>query len=740
MPSVAGVRGALPMRGRARWRSLAVEGIWSRQGMGVARRFVILGFAACSVLAIGAPPAFADVSCANDALRTGFARSLSDCRAYEMVSPLDKNGGSIERDAIEVNYATSGSSPNGDAVAYASSTQFAGVLSGAPFSQYRSIRGANGWQTRGISPRLATDGPTNTPLIQLLSSDLLKVVVQTNASLTPGADALLGGSRGLYLQDDSGSSTQYELVSRPASPLSDDDVIDKNLASTRFAPAGASADFKHIVFNSAGRQLTPDGAGPGALDNSGVYEWVDGQVRFVSVLPDGSPSVNAVAGARWMGQVQEEYAGDHLISDDGQRVFFTGASPPGPSRLYLYVREAGTTTRLISGSERTGDNSDVPQGGVFQTAKADDGALALFTSSDRLTDDAKAVSEPNLPDLYLWNASAAAGHHLTDLTTADEGGGGVLAVAAASDDLSHVYFVATGSLVLGAPAGQPKLYLWTPADGVRLVATLTDADSSLWSVRRSRGNAVDPVNRDARATPDGSRMLFTSTSPLTSYDTAGHRAVYLYDASSGDITCVSCSSLAASATGDAHLFPIGQRLPSLGSVSMPYRLPRNLSEDGQRVFFETTQKLVPGDTNGLADVYEWTAEGGLNLVSTGQGDLGAQFIDASSDGRDVFFTTQQRLVSFDIDDQIDIYDARMGGGFAEPVVPQPCAADACQGPLSIPPALSTPATTTLRGSGNVVPSKAKKAKKCRRGFAKKRVRGKVRCVKKPKKHGRKGHR
>ena len=89
-----------------------------------------------------------------------------------------------------------------------------------------------------------------------------------------------------------------------------------------------------------------------------------------------------------------------------------------------------------------------------------------------------------------------------------------------------------------------------------------------------------------------------------------------------------------------------------------------MSDDGQYVFFQTTTRLVPQDTNSTSDlvdnfgalpgldVYEWEADGTggcllvqgcTHLLSTGE-DVGpSTLLGASSDGKNVFLATAARL-------------------------------------------------------------------------------------------------
>jgi hypothetical protein len=90
---------------------------------------------------------------------------------------------------------------------------------------------------------------------------------------------------------------------------------------------------------------------------------------------------------------------------------------------------------------------------------------------------------------------------------------------------------------------------------------------------------------------------------------------------------------------------------------------RGASEDGTRVFFQSAEALVSGDTDGALDVYERSG-GATTLVSTGpnggNGPQSSTFAGASADGTHVFFRTTESLVSGDMDTAQDIYE-RAGG-------------------------------------------------------------------------------
>ncbi len=153
------------------------------------------------------------------------------------------------------------------------------------------------------------------------------------------------------------------------------------------------------------------------------------------------------------------------------------------------------------------------------------------------------------------------------------------------------------------------------------------------------------------------------------------------------------------------------------------------------MFFQTGDALVPSDTNGQLDVYEFQG-GHVYLISSGTSSFASNMEDVSESGNDVFFRSNQQLVPQDNQEgQIVIYDARVDGGFAEPSSPPACTtADACRTPVPSQPSIyGAPASQTFSGLGNLSPpppavkTAVKKSAKCKKGLVKNK---KGKCVRK----------
>ena len=338
--------------------------------------------------------------------------------------------------------------------------------------------------------------------------------------------------------------------------------------------------------------------------------------------------------------------------------------------------------------------------------------------------------------------------------------GGFEGLLGTSEDLSRIYLLSTeataGEEAEGAVKGKPNLYL-DEGGAFTFVAGLSGVDAN----GGSQTAPLFPVNvapyyHTALATPSGDQLAFMSNSAALAeeagYDNTDQASgepdaeIYRYDATTGKLACISCNPAGAR--------PSGRKLN--GSLWAAAKLPtwenslyatRSLSKGGNRVFFESYEPLLPQDTDGVADVYEWETAGAgdckegkasyisssggcLGLISSGKGATDAEFIDASTEGRDVFIRTDQSLVPQD-PGLFDIYDARELGGFPVPNAPaRACEGEACQSP-PVPPNHPTPATSVPAGEGNIEEAKPKA---CSKGKVKKNGR----CVAKHQK--KKAHR
>ena len=179
--------------------------------------------------------------------------------------------------------------------------------------------------------------------------------------------------------------------------------------------------------------------------------------------------------------------------------------------------------------------------------------------------------------------------------------------------------------------------------------------------------------------------------------------LFLYSAATGQLVCASCNP--AGEPGPGRVAPRGESYHEEHEVFPNQHL---LTDAGQ-AFFETADALVPADTNGKLDVYEYE-DGGVHLISSGTSSFESNLEDVSENGDDVFFRSSQQLLPQDNQEgQIVTYDARVGGGFVEPSSPPSCTtADACRTAVAPQPSIyGEPASQTFSGVGNLVPPEAR---------------------------------
>jgi WD40-like Beta Propeller Repeat len=689
--------------------------------------FIRIGWLAGILIAAGAlTPALAAAqssNCPNEALRSGVSANLPDCRAYEMVSPPNKNGGEVDGGLIlETEPGPMQAAADGEAVTYASETTFteAEPHSALGGTQYLSVRGPDGWSTRALTPRQAlpygrldtSGGSADQNLYQGFSEDLSHGFLLANEPApVAGAPA---GYFNPYLEDT--SSGAFSLLSSAIPPVQPPGNADAGTGMTS-EYAGVSADGSHVIFE-VNDALTPK-AVPGRVN---LYEWAGGHLELVSILPGGTPDAGGglhvgdyEVGLGFGGPNEENEQGihfnySHAISTEGTHVFWTGSG--SPRQVYMHELTSGASRTVeVSASQKTngsgpgGGDPNGPESAHYWTASAD-GSLVYFTSSQQLTNDSTA--EPGASDLYQYNTHTGA---LIDLTVDPNPGqsAAVQGVMGASEDGSYVYFAASGALTPDAPVNQnyANLYVWH-AGSIRFIATLSifESEAKDWD----QGTRA----RTSRVSPDGQYLAFQSDKPLTGYDNYGVMEVFEYDAGTDKLVCASCNPTGVPPTGESlvpEALHAGQN--TLGWQTSTVQ-QRYLLDDG-RLFFQSQDALLAQASNATQNIYEFEPDevadcrdagtgGCLYLISTGTSSEKSYFVDASSDGRDVFFITRQQLVPRDGDEALDLYDAREDGGFSETVPPQ-CAGEACRPPVSVAPSIyGAPSSATFSGLGNLTPA------------------------------------
>lgn len=632
-------------------------------------------------------------------------------RRYELVSPPDKNSN-------DISFRTSRSrgAISGDIATFTSTGAFAGAQGVGKVVQYLAERDPDaGWRTRAIMPAIKTTSATLNfaPMFRDFSPDLGKGLIIT-ADPQPVASAP-SGTWNLYVRDNESNGWSLVTTAAPSG------------AGLDYRPryAGASDDLSHVVFESDGA-LTPDAPDDGL---SKVYEWADGELRLVSVVHGSPTSSGAIAGGGADAGTGIGASTRRTVSADGSRIVFTASPTFGEGQLYLRID--GNRTQHVNASERTTPDSARPA--LFQSASRD-GSRVFFTTAEQLVDaDGDATN-----DLYMYTETAEpeTDENLALISRDDEpgdpGGSRTLGVLGASDDGRHVYFAAQGALVSPALVGfrgGNRLYHWHDGQ-IYYVGPLADAGApessadgfaqgqKLWDQFYNGGKA-------SRVTPDGRHIVYTSYRASASlqftYPFPGgliHRDVYMYSAGEGQARCISCNPRGyeppLGIPGADHVGTSPETEGStlyqgtgagLASTATDYE-NRAISEDGRWVFFSSDQALVSSDANGRVDAYVYdTLNDHLRLLSSGASRDDSYFLDASSDGRDAFFVTRERLVGWDVDDNADLYDARVGGGLPEPD-PQrpPCDGDACQGYSDDGPEPSRPGSRSSRGAGNAAPA------------------------------------
>jgi hypothetical protein len=704
---------------------------------------------------------------------------LPDNRAYELVSSPDRAGALLE--AITHEGGVIESSESGSALTYVAKTPTLAKAEADPaygYSQMMATRGeAGGWSSRDIAtPRTETTGIRAGYLAEyyFFTPELMESVLvpKDEAELAPGeTEDTIFIANGL---EGAGGREYTPLVNaRNTPPGTHYGRIPRTVSgSEQLLYAGASANLEHVVIYSK-QPLT---AGPAGFPGAGLYEWTKsaGGLQPVSILP----------GEQWANSPNLGYEGKQVqgaISSNGEIVFWTTAQGE------LFVRNMRTATTTLINPEGAGGEA---VGAQFQYATPD-GSKVYFTSIQRLT--ANSTAEAEGAELYEYDTLTGGATDLTPNPSPEGPGhestdvrGEPLGI---SSDGEYVYFVANGALATGASpgdcettgvieVGECNLYVQRDDDGVRtttLIAVLSGEDERDWAGDGgSYGTTPQLLNRTARVSPNGRYLTFMSDRSLTGYDNddaasgVPDEEVYLYDADNGHLVCASCNPSGARPHGVFDTEHSGEGLGLLvdrpegwhgrwlagsipGWTGYTERLAdyqsRYLTDEG-RLFFDSADGLVPQDTNGKEDVYEYEPEGVgpegtkcgpesvsgseayeregapgdeaagcVALISSGKSSEESAFLDASAkgpegeEGENVFFLTDSQLTGQEVESGDDIYDAHICSSQSPcqstAVVASPACTneESCRAaPAPQPAIFGAPASATFSGAGNVTPA------------------------------------
>jgi DNA-binding beta-propeller fold protein YncE len=634
---------------------------------------------------------------------TTVIQGLPDGRVYEMVTPVENQDADVwVPEAFSYTFMTLGEgfetmlpfqvAADGNAVAYAGGTNSAGngvSVNGGNGNEYLATRGpGGGWTQVDISPQ-GKEGAE----YQAFSSDLSEGILVAGDEITPSPplsteSEALENYPALYFRDDNNNSYHPFFTIKPPHRSNGEFGAYRVLhfgspAEDRPAYAGG-ADAGQFLFE-ANDALTTNAVDGGATEDN-LYDSIDGRLSLVNVLPGGTSEAGATFGSAVTAREEvQEPDFSNIISEKGNRVFWTDTNTHD-----LYVTEnVGTPTQRSVQVDR-GVGGD----GHFETASSD-GLKVFFTRQGESNN-----------ELYEYDTETG---DTTDMTPNVS----VVGVVGASNDGSYVYYVDNNYNMYVAHNDDGT---WEPAKLITPVPLSYKDGNEINPYRYTVHNAGDWSGdlgrRTAEVTPDGKSVVFMSNQPLTSYPNEGLEEVYVYEVGGGRLFCASCdqSGEPPRSTYESSERSISAFLPISFDNTF---IPQWISKDGDRVFFDSAVPLVPQDTNGKQNVYEWERagtgscheEGGedggcVYLLSGGDSESASWLIGEDPDGENVFIATRAQLVAQDKNDIFDLYDARVNG--VEQVPPTECSGTGCQGLPTPPSVFATPSSVTFDGVGNFI--------------------------------------
>jgi Tol biopolymer transport system component len=489
--------------------------------------------------------------------------------------------------------------------------------------------------TRLASANPAGAGSQSDCLYPALSSDGQTVAFEADDGDLVDGD--LNHATDVFLWDSGKAAVELVSARAPGQPALGSDY------GGWLAPGGLSADGRYVLFTSTSAQLAIN-------DNNGatdvfLHDRSTGETRLVSLNRDGTGAADDASLAASMTPDARYVV---FLSRAGDLV----AAGVDTNRVEdVYVRDLIVGSTMLASVNLSGTAAGVI-GRVPPIISADGRYVAFVSKAPNL------VSGPTYTTEQVF---------LRDLT------GGVTTRVATAGQL----------VALGLGPGPRAVCLWIGTPSVSL--WVYDAATSS-NVVVASGVSGTPV-----ITPDGRFVAFWQGIGYTVYDTVAQSTTKLLPVAWSDALCnkrnmaisddgrylAFVSSLDNLVNGDNNgaddVFIVDSQAPGSATlVSVNFLgtasgngasdIPR-LSGDGRLVIFRSTASdLVPGENNGLADIFvrDWQT-GVTRLLSVGQagGGDGPSFTPMlSADGSLAAFTSAaEDLVAGDFNSQLDVFTA-----------------------------------------------------------------------------------
>lgn len=591
--------------------------------------------------------------CPNEAFRVGLSAHLPDCRAYEMLTPIEK-GSSQEPFFYNGEFGQQGVrvGEDGSHAVLEMVSSFGGAEAGG--SPYLFSRESGvGWAMSAGAPQPASGFASFMP--EQYNGDVTEMAFSSSYESTPLTQS---------------ARIDYDVGSI-GGPYTTAASVPRALNQAEDGWVGADAAFSKLVLRTHDHELS--GEPTGTASGPDLYEYTPEEgLRQLNVEGESAGTIGTCGAALAFNGNQVTIR--NAVSADGSRVFFYASAP------HECASEAELGTG--SGAARSHTNLYMRVNGV---ETIDVGAYQFRQANEAGT---RALLENGAGELVGYNSETGS---LEPEPSAEKAAKSEMELLGIPDRIEPDS---------GAVFSHPRYTYWS-ITGVGFTNEVT-VDGKQVPVKNGQGEVEGAGAADSQVYRyDAVEHLVECVSCASPYDPHPKQPAFLeggYGTPSRPSTFPALRS--ASANGEYAFFTTPSAL-----------VPQDV--DGEVPIDEggVTGEFASETTSPSSDVYEWRAagvdgcehvQGCVSLITDGRGGYLNILLGSAEEGREVFIYTRSKLVSQDVDTAGDVYAVRVDGGFAPPPArPTECEGDACSAIPSAPND-ATPSSLTFDGAGNLV--------------------------------------